>query len=500
MAKELKPIVIDNFQKGISKSPYLGFSAMVGLDNKSNIGAVRMNNKPIASSSIIDGFILQITRDDSGEIYGLADSGKIYKFDIIANTWTLFATSPITSSSTGVGFIYYQGDLFVSGGQYLHKYNIMTHVWTLNYQSFIGFPLFHRPMIVAVDGILYIGDGQFIHSLDTTPTWSSNVLMLPLDYIATCFTELGNNLLIGTMVENTDAFADIFPWDKTITSSFDLPIRIGQNGVYQLITKNNSAYAICGGTADIYETNGTSATRVASFTDFLRDNFGTSIPYKIFQIYGGTNPGIHASAIGIHNDKILIGLMIGSVIDSNDSGKYPFGIWSFDGTSFVLENTTSDGVISSGNQSLEIGAIFPISNEKYLYSWRRGGQGVQPSVSGIDLMTSGTFQSTFSSNYEVFLETQLYQVGTRLNRRTFQQLEFRLGKKFIAGQGIRIKYRLNLSDDWTTFGTYNFTALGAISSHNVSFGVQAEQIQFRIELTTDGTSLYSPELLNVTII
>lgn len=110
---------------------------------------------------------------------------------------------------------------------------------------------------------------------------------------------------------------------------------------------------------------------------------------------------------------------------------------------------------------------------------------------GLDLLSSTSYYDG-TNTYHGYFESPLYMVGTKLNLRQFSECEFYLVKELATGEGVRIKWRVNLTDSWTTLGTYTYAALGAITSHNVRVNIPAtEFIQVRVELL--GTSTTTPQ-------
>jgi len=108
---------------------------------------------------------------------------------------------------------------------------------------------------------------------------------------------------------------------------------------------------------------------------------------------------------------------------------------------------------------------------------------------GIDLSSATSY--AYGTDYSGYFESMLYTVGTINNKKTFEQLEFQLDRELATDEGIRIKYRVNLTDAWTTIGTYTYATLGAKISHNVIPGIPAcELLQIRVEFK--GTSTTTP--------
>jgi hypothetical protein len=109
---------------------------------------------------------------------------------------------------------------------------------------------------------------------------------------------------------------------------------------------------------------------------------------------------------------------------------------------------------------------------------------------GIDLASATSF--SYTTSYGGYFESPLYTVGTPLVKRQFSQIEWQLAKELATDQGIRVKFRVNLTDSWTTIGTWTYAMLGAVISQNTAVNIpDCEFIQIRVELL--GTSSSSPE-------
>jgi len=115
---------------------------------------------------------------------------------------------------------------------------------------------------------------------------------------------------------------------------------------------------------------------------------------------------------------------------------------------------------------------------------------------GIDLNSATSYD--YTTDYSGYFESPIYQVGTPLQPRQFTELEFQLAKELATGEGIQIKYRVNLTDSFTTIGTYTYTSLGAVTSHNAVADIPAcEFIQVRVEL--NGTATTTPQFKYLTL-
>lgn len=497
MATELKPIVIDNFQKGVSKSPYTGFSAMVNL-NIGVDGAISQN-RTLATRTAYSGFVRFMEIDSDGNIWELTSQGKLYKNGTIVTGNTVIGTDDL-NHQYGCGLAVYNGYVYVSTYVYVERYNIAGGTWETAWQSYtdttsrIGF----HPMVVGVDDVLYIAHGNYIASYNGT-TWTEKKCTLPKNNIIRSIVNYGDNIFAGTQ-NIRKSNADIYSWDRQ-SNLADLAVRINENGVNQMIVKNNTIYVVCGEKGTIYSTVGTSANKLVSIADhiYTEDYInGTYIlqgskskkllnPNYIYSITA------HPGAIAIYGDKILIGY--GS--NTSNQNTFPFGIWSYNVSNgaMVLEYLTSVNRTSLSSW-MDIGQIYldPFSSTIY-WSWRKYQDGTI--TYGNDNISNVDDYGTYNNNYSNYFITNVYQVGLTYTKRTFNTLTVSMSHNLVSGQGIQIKYREKYGDTWITLG--EFTDIGK-SSKEFPFAVSCETIQVRVEFKGATSPVYqTPELLSVVI-
>jgi hypothetical protein len=484
---QAKDLVINQWYKGIAQSPHVGFGNMTNLDIRSFPGVVRLNfaleNK---GSTVVTDHILWLVRNrgNNHEFYGLGSSGKVYT-SADGSSWTNISG---VGAGQGQGLAVWKNYLFVAAGSTaIDVYGPLSGSpsWTNGWKTVDSDSAGH-PMFINKDDTLYIGAGQYLASLEENSgqtfapgtaasyTWISQALDLPAGYRIRCLEELGNNLMIGTFVgANTYDFriADIFPWNGT-DPSFGIPIHLNETGVNAMITVNNLLYVFAGNGGRIYVTNGTTATQIGNIPKYIANTEGGA------QIY--TLPG----AVMNHAGRIYFGLSTANSVAG-------MGIWSIDPNPSDGNVLVREHLISTGNEgatnALQVGALISYTNEVFFASW------IDNSSYGIDKLNN----SLRVTSYGGYAETALFPVGTNLNKATFQQGEFSLSRPLATGQGIRLKYRKNLTDSFTTIGTWIYSQLGAVVSHNFFTDISdAEYLQIRVELTT-GEFNATPELREI---
>lgn len=484
---EPKDLIIRDFIKGVADSPHVGFAAIKNLDVTTNPGIAKINYKASPTPSTIAGLARWIVQDPnvSSTFYALTDAGKVYKSTDDGSTWTLISGNTLGS---GEGLGIWKDYLFAFRSQAVDVYGPLsgTPAWSNSWASSGNIAATEHPALAGQDDILYFGGGRYVCSIleksghtfapgdATSYTVNFAALTLPSGYNVKCLAELGKNLMIGTYkgtVYYQQKVADIFPWDRS-SPSFNLPIRLNEFGVNQMLVTGNRLYAVAGREHTIFISDGYNvrqARKVARCMSY-NESFGLTLdPYP--------------AAIMAHRGKVYTG------VSPISSGTGPGGVWSFQGEGDVLlfENSISNGTVSPA-VLLRIGALISVNEYEYLISWYDG------TSYGIDKV----IKSERYSNYGAIFESPLYQVGTPLVKETFQDIEFTLAKPLATGQGIKLSYRKNLTEDYTLLGTYDYATYGAIQSFNDSARIaDAEYVQIKCELTTGSATYTTPELREI---
>ncbi len=487
----MNDLVIKDWGKGIGPSPHTGFGDMRNLDIYTLPGVVRLNNLLAKkSSTTVTNLVQWIVKNPllSTELFALDAAGQVYTSTDSGDTWS--TVSGETAGGLGQGLQIWKDYLFVARSAALDVYGPLSGVraWSNSWQTIDSDVLWH-PMIVSNnDNKLYGGAGKYVFSLDELTTfapgtgasftWTQRALDLPPNYRIKCLAELGGNLMIGTWM-GTNLFdfkvADIFPWDRA-SPSFKDPIQLNDNGVNSMITIDNTIFGQVGIGGKVFTCNGVQATIVAQ------------IPSAIASLEGGYYLEPFPGAIESYKGRLFFGVSVGG--SSNISG---MGIWSFVQTSkgniLNLEHTISTGNDGTSNP-LKIGAIKSITRDILVAGWRDNA------TYGIDKTTNTSRYTTYTG----YVESPFYTVGTNLIKRQFTQGEFQLAAALTTGQGVKIKYRTDVSASYTTIGTYDFSTYGAIISHNFTADIpECEFVQIRVELTTGASSNTSPFLKTVTL-
>lgn len=367
-----------------------------------------------------------------------------------------------------------------SGTHYLKFWKKAT---SLGFKAIDSDTLWH-PMIVSKnDNKLYGGAGKYVFSLDeatgtfnpglsATYTWNSRALDLPPGSRIKCLEELGGYLMCGTWQGSsvTDfPIADIYPWDRS-SPSFGQPVVIKEFGCHAMLNVGGSLIALVGTKGSIYRCDGANAYLIGRLPITLT-------PGKFIQWYPGS--------IGWNKDKVFFGS--GGSTTLAGQGLYSLQ-QTAQGNILSLEHLSSP--LNDGTSSIsQVTAILPTGNSSFYLAWNSN------SAYGIDV-TSSSY--AYSTNYSGYFDSPLYIVGDTKAKHLFTSFSILFAKKIATGEGIKIQYRVNLTDSFSDLGTFTCdvesgaTKIGAVISHFGTPKIPAcEMVQFRIALK--GSSTTTPE-------
>lgn len=486
-------LVIDGWENGIGDSAVTGHQQMQNVDIFNYPGFLACQYKSVKKSgSTVTDLIKWFATDPGGNyaIYGVGDTGKVYKSSDSGATWSVVAGNPTTNASAN-GLAVWHDYLFVARDGNLDVYGPLSGVpgwnpagWPKSF-TVVTADLFHPLYTGAEDDNLYAGDFLYLQRLSqnagttfdaanaATYTWTTGtgVLDLPNYFCIRCIEGLNTNLLLGTSYGlNIDRVpvGNIFPWDRASTT-YSLPIKMGVNAVSMMKNINNIVYIYAGNMADISKTNG-------STTALYKRLRNITIPA------GSTIEPLPGAMEGINNNELLIG------IGNTGSNSGPFGVYSIEDGIHVLRNTLSTGTTSN----VLVGAIQAITRDDFIFSWKDG------STYGIDKVSaSNGYWDDWSSS----VDADEIPISTFLYPQAFSEIEFKLGKVLATGEGVRVYYRTALTDSFTLVGQWTFADIGARMSYNAPASIVRSQfLQFRVQLLgVAGSSGTTPLLKEIRV-
>src|SRR3990167_1348244 len=491
-------LIIKDFHQGQSSSPYVrngAFARSQNLDVFSQSGIARINYLPVAATGTIDDLLISITRSSVSPttFYAASNSNKAY---VIGPT-----TNPVTISgllesnpTSGKYVLHWKGYLLT------FTTNNLKYFDTPNWTNLAGSPLFsqatiHNYLVSKNDGRVYFCDGRYISVLyetsgqNFTPSnvatfndgnWSGThqVFTLPEEYQALGLAELGRYLIIAAVnidnnfSESKNPITAYFFWDRS-ASTVDQILELSEKRMTNLLGIGGTIFISGGDKGKIWKIT-ESGLQFHNQIPFDYDN------EKTIQIGGLGYP-----SMVWWQDMLLVGV-------SSSSGLYPAGIYGIKDNKIAHLFLTSEGFDGS-TKNISIGSIYSYDEGTFFFGWKN----ITDGTIGLDrIITSGNRQISYSS----YFESLFYPVGTRGGKKSFDKVEVQLARPLQTGEGVKIKWRKNINDSFTTLGTRDYATDGAMSSLEFAGIHNCENIQIRCELTCAASSQNTPYITEVRLI
>ena len=365
-------------------------------------------------------------------------------------------------------------DGVISGAAYNHV-GTYTYNWQPNgkYLTGANFPGCPHTAIVGPDGRVYfcdyfnvvkLGQADLVTPTTFVPATSSTYEyivydLLPINDVATCIAPLGNNYVIGGILNKA------YQWDSTSNQVLNA-ILLAEAYVQNIVTVNTNAYIFAGNTGRIYVTNGSQANEFAKIPAHLSN---TISPYFYWQGATYTRNKLYFS--------VAMSTNAGGTV--NGYG----GIWALtlgSTPAIYLSNQLSYGTYNGYASALM--AIPPLYNPPglpvqpagigMLIGWYDGGNSY-----GIDT----TISTPYINGQSSWVTSDMIPVGTLLDPTTPLQIEYKLAQPLVAGESVQILTGKYLDMTYASFVS-QFTSTSALISDNSANhgGMKDEQYQWML--------------------
>lgn len=442
-------------------------------------------------TSILPGLISSVDKvtgamlDTSGRAWDVRFSNGQYQW--LGNTRTGYTAS--ADVGTANSLCWFKGYLFIFGQtkiQYIQYTETSTSgavdptIWNVGWNPATGSSGYGSSIftttnghvsLVGFDDILYISDGRYLISLQekvgttfdptntATYTWNATALDIPSNDFIYSIAESGPTLLIGG---KNNA---IYPWDRK-SPSFRFPILIAESGINKMLTVNTNTYISAGVRGNIYITNGAQAQIYKKIPD---------------HITGLIDPRIYVTSMAFDRNQLFLGIKVntntGTVIGYDTLYA---GLWAID-----ITTDSFRAVSLCSSNSAYVTAIWAANSYANNYlkgynvyvAWATGSG----ATTGIDT-TDGTVPTTYIN----YIYTDLINIGQYLTKRTLENVEFKLNKPLVSGEGIIIYQRQGVTDSWTQVG--ECTTVGAISEVFPVTFENSQWLQLKIQTKSTGSS------------
>ncbi len=279
-----------------------------------------------------------------------------------------------------------------------------------------------------------------------------------------CLAELGTQLLIG------GSFNAIYTWDR-INTNRGQALLISDSGIYYMITINTNTYIFAGKRGRIYVTNGSQAQLYAKVPDHISGSIDPlftwgNCAYNKNQLYFGVSARANAGQATITSYA---------------------GLWAIDITTNALR-----AVVLPTTTTAAVTAVYALNNQAVsgyglYFGWSTG------STYGMN----GLLSSTPYTSYTAYVESDLIPIGQYLDKRTFENIEFKLAIPLVANEGIKISVRPYRSGSWTEVG--ETTTAGAISDYYLVNFDQYQWLQVRVDIKSASSSPSYVRLMQIRI-
>lgn len=468
-------IILNNFQQAQAESPFIGYAKMqcVDLDTP---GIVKIQPRTSLKYTTT-GLPTAIVKDVSGNVYVGTDQGYLYKNGTVI--------------SSGLVRIYdllvFKNYLFVFRDTVIDCYGPLDSFgvsYFSNWQTGLTTSYYHKA-IADPDNDVFFGNGSSVGKITSftaaaagvAPTATMTLAEKDLpsgEYVRTLAMK-GIFLAIGTQagagyLDVEHGVGNVYFWDRASTLFEDNFLQFNESGIHQILNVGNSLVIHAGIYGNVYESNGIT--------------LGT--PKKInFNIESNATTLLYPNAIGQLGKEVLVGTSTGS---DGFPSKSTHGVWTLNQGAAALRNIIStDGLGMS--QNLVIGSLLILNsgiNRGLLIGWRDG------SSYGVDEIDIHLYDE-----YQTVIESEVHHIGEYLNKKPYNQLEISLAKPLISSQTIRVSYRANQTDDFTTLGTYTTsnTESGQVAILDSAISIiDSILVQLKVELKQATSSLYTDNI------
>ncbi len=283
-----------------------------------------------------------------------------------------------------------------------------------------------------------LGTEASIGGSHATVFFTPERLNLPTFEVAQTIVEIGNTILIGCLGNI------VYPWNQIDSTPSGL-IALPENKVSTMITVNQMAYIFAGTNGNIYITDGSVASLVLNIPDYCAGIAGSPGTY--------IEPNYYWGGAMYLRGRVYFSVRDQTTAKTGNCG----GIWSFVPTQnlYIGQDTGIALRLEAKNSYATYNGSCPlliqneVQDQPVALYWSPWSSDFNTPTYGIDYSNNGTLAASVA-----VIETDLIPVGTILNKKTYQQLEYKLGAPLDTNATVTAQYRVNATDAWTACGTF----------------------------------------------
>jgi hypothetical protein len=418
--------------------------------------------------------------DSKNDKYWFVDSnGRVWSNKVLTfSNYFKFTGNTVDATSNGNGLLYFEatdgtGYIFVWRNSRIDYTPTATVGWvygwdpidatTGNTDAYLNTAAAdNRPhhAIVGQGNTVYYTDNQYVGSwfqadplIAFVPTtlstysFAKQAVGIELTDQANCLAILSNNIFIG------GSRNAIYAWNR-LSFGYQYRILLAETNVSWMEVVNTTVYIFVGNRGRIYVTNGVQAKLFKKVPDHLS---GTVEPYFT---WGG---------VGSVKNQLYFGVY------ATDNANNPIntygGLWAIDMDTGAIRVTNQ---LSYGDYTGYASLIIPAFVSTTAPTNPQGAGLYVGWPGGIDVTSRYPY-----GTYVSYIDSDLIPIGTFLQKRTLENVEFKLTNPMVSGEGVKVSYRLQFSDSYTQIG--ETTTVGVLSDVYLVNFENAQWVQFRIE-------------------
>lgn len=346
--------------------------------------------------------------------------------------------------------------------------------------------------IVAINDFLYFCNGNTVGAIFAPPGQvfsTSSFATMQVQYAALTLRTIDRSIWLAELNANLIiAVQDhIYSWDKLGTSFSATPINEAPSRMINIL---NNIYVFAGSKGDIYISNGYSVSLFKKIPD---------------SFLGVIDPTWVIGGMMFHRNKLYFGVLgfsnsVSTKIQGICSLTISTGVQNIGDSvgAINFESQNSYGATPTGSSGADATGVLIDLN---VYPASGLGSGFTPDsfVAAYYNNSAGGFDyndTTLWQNYEPSIQTDLIPIGSFLQSRTFESIEYKLDEPLANGDSIRLSYRTNFSASYTLVGVSAVTgdtaapgtttatsdAATQVLSDNFNSNIQnAQWVQFLVE-------------------
>jgi len=266
-------IQLNQFFNGVGSSKHIqtAFDSIVCADIHTDIGSLtgKVALAADATSGVPTETCVQCTSPAGTQYFFSTTTGKQWKRNPSTGAYTALTANANTDGHRGCR--YYNGYIRYWTASKLGKFVVETEASRSD--SHGTFTNGNAYGSCEENLTLYITDGKYIASVNSSETFTANALDIPAQFIGTCIIPDGfTNILIGTIVGASAQYCRGFLWD-TYSDSFTLSDEVPEIGINSFLNCDEVILAQCGTTGKLYQWTGQT---FAIWNNELRDQTTTT--------------------------------------------------------------------------------------------------------------------------------------------------------------------------------------------------------------------------------